>query len=294
MNLNKEQVLQYLDQLNDQVELQSLRDVSSDFEAFNSILGALIEEKTHYIREDFDRSRLQLDKNFCRERLNRAIDIKLNLIVIGVKGFTESSHMENMIADNVSATRSHNVNNVEQKAILSNLPSTFVDELSSRDLHGLKISLLNLLLDHSQPISKLNELLFLMKDKCSDVFEEYREDMFNKPMNEDVNFWTSDYFLKQNVSLETNFSFKRYQHLLDVREYLRVNGDPDFQYIERTKEKTSSSQGKKDDETGKDQHNTESNSKSWIDELIDILVESLQKIKDVSCDLIEKVKSKLK
>lgn len=300
MNLSKTQVLQTLEQSVNSVELQGLREVGSEFETFNVVLGKLIEEKTHYVQDDFYRSRLQLERNFCPERLKQAIDIKLNLVAIGAKGFTKSDHVEtvqNVIANDVSGTPDHHVNNVEQNATLDDFASTFADELSNHDLHGLKVSLLNLLLDHSKPVSKLNKLLSLMQSKYPDVFEEYKEDHFNKPMSEDVNVWTSDYFFKQNLSLETNFAFERYEHLLEVREHLRVNGAPDFQFIEPTKRESSFSQSQEQHKTEDGfecQHQTNNNQKSWVDELIDILIDSLQKIKDVSFDLIEKVKSKLK
>lgn len=290
MTIAKEQVLKTLEQSIDVDELNNLRKVISTFEDFDRELwGDLVVEKPHYAQDDFNTSLNQLEGNFCHERLKQTIEIKLNLIEIGAKGFTDQSVSEEKQVQNTQPSLENNHVKVDD------LSATLTEALSNQDLRSIKVSLLNLLLDNSKPFDKLQKLLLLIKGKVPEVFQAYIEDDLNEPMNKDKNHWVSDYFHVQNLSLENNFSLERYQHLLDVREHLRVSGDPNFQYIEATKPKTPISQSQANANNGSHTQNRTGNTQSsWLDELIDILVGSLEKIKDVTCDLIEKVKSKLK
>lgn len=298
--MSKEKILETLERSNCPEELNSLRDVNSNFSTLSiDLAGALVQDKSIYTDEDFYKSISQLKLNFCLERLNRIIEIKLNLIDHGIEGFAQLNSNE---VNSHNTAQNDKISDTKEDIGLEDLSSTFSSALSNRDLHSLKVSLLNLLLDNSKPIDKLEKLLFLIKEKCPDVFETYIEDRFIEPMNQDKSHWVVSYFHEQNLSLESNFSSERYEHLLEVREYLRIKGEPSFQFIEATKKKKYTSQNgtsghTKSSSTSEPKQDKESNyntSSSWIDEVIDMLVDSLRKIKDASCELIEKIKSKLK
>lgn len=53
-----------------------------------------------------------------------------------------------------------------------------------------------------------------------EAIEPYEEKSFAKEINSDKATWDESYYAKQSVYLETNFSEKRLNHLIDVREYL--------------------------------------------------------------------------
>ena len=53
-----------------------------------------------------------------------------------------------------------------------------------------------------------------------EVFVEYEEKKFAGAIDTDKKNWTTDYYDQQIVYLKTNFSKKRYSHLISVREFL--------------------------------------------------------------------------
>lgn len=57
-------------------------------------------------------------------------------------------------------------------------------------------------------------------------FEDKKE--FAGPLDEDKSHWDAEYFDTQMVYFKTNCSVERYQHLANVRLYLKDKGDPDF------------------------------------------------------------------
>lgn len=57
-------------------------------------------------------------------------------------------------------------------------------------------------------------------------FEDKKE--FAGPLDEDQSHWNAEYFDTQMDYFNTNCSVERYQHLVNVRLYLKEKGDPDF------------------------------------------------------------------
>jgi hypothetical protein len=66
-----------------------------------------------------------------------------------------------------------------------------------------------------------------VKDRQPGVFAPFEEHQFTHAINPQQNVWNVDYHDKQMISLENNFSEKRFQHVLEVREYLRNQSNPD-------------------------------------------------------------------
>ena len=58
----------------------------------------------------------------------------------------------------------------------------------------------------------------------SDLFEPYSEKAFAREMEMDESKWTDDYFDSQVTYFKTNFSKKRWDHLVKLRDYLIKNG----------------------------------------------------------------------
>lgn len=54
----------------------------------------------------------------------------------------------------------------------------------------------------------------------SDLFDEYEEKSFARGIETDKKKWTVDYYDTQMAYLKTNFSKKRFSHLISVREFL--------------------------------------------------------------------------
>lgn len=285
-NIRKDEILNILEKSNDLRELKALATYELEFEDFNEVWGELIEKSHSYDREIFEKSLIQLKKNFCKIRLERSTEIKRFLIEIGAEGFVNNSDFVSNISI-VSEPSDTQVDGLAEgsikKEFYDEYSSSLLGALSEKDLSSMKIALLNLLLDNSKPVDKLTNSLSLVYSKFPEIFNDYIEDEINNPIDLNQDNWIVRYFHEQNLTLETNFSIKRYKHLLDVREFLRKKGESDFQFIQETKKSRHSEYS---------EHS--GNSKSLLDELIDMLLESLSKIKDAGCNLIEKVKSKFK
>ena len=284
--LTKDEFLRILANSNNLAELIELQKYSLEFDDYNEVLGEVIEKSHSYDQETFNQSLIQLEKNFCKERLERSIEIKKFLIEIGAEGFIQQNDVDNTKKNQLYSEMSNEKNIGFNETYFQNelstqeIPSSLIEALSEKDLNSLKVSLLNLLLDNSKVFSKLLDLIDLVNSKCPEIFKEYIEDEMNDPIDLDSDNWTVLYFHEQNLALETNFAIKRYKHLVDVREFLRKNGESAFQFITETKKSGQSGQS--------------GQSKSIFDELLDILLDSLSKLKDVGCSLIEKVKAKFK
>lgn len=53
-----------------------------------------------------------------------------------------------------------------------------------------------------------------------DLWEPYAEKAFAREISNSKSEWTHDYWGMQLVYLKTNFSEKRFDHLIEVRQYL--------------------------------------------------------------------------
>jgi hypothetical protein len=68
-----------------------------------------------------------------------------------------------------------------------------------------------------------------VKLRQPEIFCPYEESKFTYPIGTQRDAWDVDYHDKQMVSLENNFSEKRFLHVLEVREYLREQKAPGFE-----------------------------------------------------------------
>lgn len=59
-----------------------------------------------------------------------------------------------------------------------------------------------------------------VEGKVSDLWEPYEEKSFSGGMETSPEKWTTEYYNTQKVYVKSNFSKKRFLHLLEVREHL--------------------------------------------------------------------------
>ncbi|MDN5638480.1 MAG: hypothetical protein L0G48_10060, partial [Staphylococcus equorum] len=165
--LTKVEFLRILENSNGLSELIELKKYSLEFDDFNEAWGDIIENNHSYDQDDFNRSLIQLENNFCEERLERSIEIKKFLIEIGAEGFIQQNDAENTRKDQsyseVSYEKNIGINEIHSQIDLSSqdIPDFLVEALSENDLHSLKVSLLNILLDNSKTFSNLINLIDL-------------------------------------------------------------------------------------------------------------------------------------
>lgn len=57
--------------------------------------------------------------------------------------------------------------------------------------------------------------------QVKDLWQPYEEKSFARELETDKSKWNEDYFHLQEVYLKTNFSEKRFNHLVEVHDYLK-------------------------------------------------------------------------
>src|SRR5690606_10044044 len=75
------------------------------------------------------------------------------------------------------------------------------------------------------------------KGNVPGIFEAVAEGAFARELVSDQNQWTEDYYDLQVTYLKTNFSEKRFLHLIQVRELLRNNAVEGFASTKTTEPK---------------------------------------------------------
>lgn len=66
-------------------------------------------------------------------------------------------------------------------------------------------------------------------DKNPNDFDETDSEL--SPINKEQSDWNEKYFFHQLAVLDVNFSLERFEHTVDIRNYLRKQGHPKFQRI---------------------------------------------------------------
>ncbi|MDM1276670.1 hypothetical protein HXZ65_00015, partial [Acinetobacter indicus] len=226
----KEEIIETLENCNQEEQLKKLIDVDSEFSELDLDYGELISKNTLYNENDFYGSLDLLKRNFSKERLDSVIGIKLWLINHEIQGFVDVIQNEiinieeNFINTNPDLDESVNQLNLKQKEnkFSNNL---FDQAFSSKDLDKIKAILLNLIIDRDVSTLKLTEYRKVIQEKIPEIFEAYKEDIFNEKMKIDRDKWDSQYLQDQHLSLQTNFSLDRYNHVLEVRKFLGINNN---------------------------------------------------------------------
>ncbi|KAB0625902.1 hypothetical protein F7P75_10045 [Acinetobacter gandensis] len=289
----KEEIIETLENCNQKTEIKKLIEIDSDFAELDLDYGELISTHTLYNENDFYGSLDLLKRNFSKERLDSVIGIKLWLIDHEIQGFVDVVQNEtidieeNFINTNANLEESVDQLNLKQKEnkFSNNL---FDHAFSSKDLDKIKAILLNLIIDREVSTLKLTEYGKVLHEKIPEIFEVYKEDIFNEKMKIDQDKWDSQYLQDQHLSLQTNFSLDRYNHVLEVRKFLGINNDGFLNNPNPNPNVES------DNVTDDKNPNRDDSGKSIIEELLDKIVDGLNKLKDVGCNLIEKIKAKFK
>lgn len=242
-------------------EMQQLDDAS--FQPFNANI-VVIEEHTHrwdsiYFNSKFD----DLKFNFSKELINHLLEVKAYLQAQGV---------DTTFKVNSNTTKSENEDSISKpmidaqtiipqakcemekapssptltKADLTNFqPNERLSSLlKENDLTSIRTDLMSALNNRRLALEEVGKTIWYVYKHKPDVFEKDEDSAFVQSMNNDENVWDVDYFTKQQVYLNNNFSLARLLHLLNVRETLMKRGDKHFQQIEVKKNKES--QPKKD------------------------------------------------
>ncbi|WP_208625385.1 hypothetical protein [Salinicola salarius] len=160
--------------------------------------------------EYFSRHRTLARQNFSRERIEHLLDVRAHLRAQKVKGFVPKTEVYDSRTESADGMASH--------YIPSDNLQKFVKE---GELNTIRAALMMELHDNSQTSADLRNAIDWTKKKVPELFKVYTQKAFARKIDTDKSQWSSDYYNKQVVYLEHNFSEKRFLHVIDVRERLR-------------------------------------------------------------------------
>lgn len=158
----------------------------------------------------FSRQKFFATRNFSKERLEHLIQVRDVFRQRNEKGFTPT------IA--ASPTRKAPMKSASFDYQPSSNLKQFVDD---GDLLTIRTAMRMELNDRRLDGAELHAALAWVKGSVSGIFEAVSEGAFAREPIADHNQWTEDYYDLQVTYLKTNFSEKRFLHLIEVREHLR-------------------------------------------------------------------------
>lgn len=166
----------------------------------------------------FSRHVLLAEYNFARERIEHLIKVREYLREQGVKGFLPSP----CSSFNSQVRSPQNIMlNYEPAEQLKN----YVEE---GDLLSIRTTLQMEFNNNSLNSENLRAAVIWVKTRVPDLFDTYAEKAFAHSIESNRKHWDSQYYDKQIVYLNTNFSEERFLHLIEVRDLLRQQGVEGF------------------------------------------------------------------
>lgn len=200
-----------------------------DTHEVNSITRAIDADPVSWNPDYFSRQKFFATRNFSKERLEHLIQVRDLFRQRNEKGFTPT----------VAASGARKA--PKGSAAVDYQPSSnlkkFVDE---GDLLTTRTALRLELNDRRLGGTDLHGACEWIKGSVPGIFETYSEGAFAREPESDQRQWTEDYYDRQVVYLKTNFSEKRFLHLIDVREQLRDSAAEGFAPTQPAEPKTKS------------------------------------------------------
>ncbi|CAE6824592.1 hypothetical protein [Paraburkholderia domus] len=172
----------------------------------------------------YSRQKRCAKQNFSKERLEHLIAVREYFRQEGYKGFVPPSvsSAASGVSEGPQATRFEDTPSSYQPS--SNLKK-FVDE---GDLLTVQTALRLELNNNRLSRQDLQNASAWTKGQAPNLFEPYAEKAFARAIDPDQSQWLPAYYDNQTVYLKTNFSEKRFLHLVEVREHLRQLGVEGF------------------------------------------------------------------
>jgi len=162
----------------------------------------------HWTESYFSRQLWSAKTNFSHERLVHLIQVRELFRQEGRKGFMPTPRETNQ--------------DMPAETDTTYIPSAnlrkFVEE---GDVPTLQMALIVELENSRLDARALRSAIAWAKARVPGLFEPFSEKTFTRGLDRDRAQWTQEYYGTQVVFLDTNFSEQRFQHVIEVREYLR-------------------------------------------------------------------------
>ena len=155
----------------------------------------------------FSQQKKLAERNFSLERVEHLIQVRDRFRRDGRKGFVAKPQAAAARSSGASAAYAPSRN-----------LRKFVEE---GDLTTVRTALTVELEDERTDARELRAALAWTKGQVPGLCEPYSEKGFARAIEHDRQQWTTDYYNKQTVYLDTNFSEERFLHLIEVRDRLK-------------------------------------------------------------------------
>ncbi|MCR9000435.1 hypothetical protein ACE2AK_19430 [Rahnella perminowiae] len=185
----------------------------------NEIFAAIEPDELDWNAGYFDRQRKLAQNNFAEKRISHLIDVREYLIRNDIAGFakapvtgrTEGTNTMNMQGYLPGA----NLARMVEQGVTSMVRSALINELENNRLED----------------NEINKAVAWTQERVADLFVDYEENSLAGKMNNDPSQWDADYYDLQTSYLNSNFAKVRFEHLITVRNSLRLHGVKGFEHI---------------------------------------------------------------
>lgn len=170
----------------------------------------IVDDELNWNEKYYSQQMLLAEHNFSHRRLKHLIDVRDYFRQQGIRGFVpKMARTAQPLAEKTGPVLSAFIPSENLKK--------FVTE---GDLLTIRTALRVELDDNRIATDALRASLIWTKNQVPGLCENYTEKAFARAIELDRSRWTPDYYYGQIAYLKANFSEKRYQHLVDVRDLL--------------------------------------------------------------------------
>ncbi|EPJ8502139.1 hypothetical protein [Escherichia coli] len=196
----------------------AITDFFDDYQV-NEIFAAIEPDELDWNAGYFDRQRKLTEKNFSEKRISHLIDVREYLIRNGISGFAKAP-----LAGRTAEAKTMNMQGYIPGATLAKMVE-----------HGttsqIRSALIKELEDNRLDDAEIGRAVAWTEERVADLFVDYEENTLAGKMNNDPGLWDDDYYYRQTSYINVNFAKVRFEHLITVRNSLRLRGVKGFERI---------------------------------------------------------------
>lgn len=185
----------------------------------NEIFAAIEPSELDWNARYFDHQRKLAQNNFAEKRISHLIDVRENLISNGIAGFAKEPVIGRTEGTNTMDMQGYlpgaNLAKMVEQGVTSMVRSALINELENNRLED----------------NEINKAVIWTQARVADLFVGYEENSLTGKMNNDPTQWDADYYDLQTSYLNSNFAKVRFEHLITVRNSLRLRGVKGFERI---------------------------------------------------------------
>lgn len=185
----------------------------------NEIFAAIEPSELDWNARYFDHQRKLAQNNFAEKRISHLIDVRENLISNGIAGFAKEPVIGHTEGTNTMDMQGYlpgaNLAKMAEQGVTSMVRSALINELENNRLED----------------NEINKAVIWTQVRVADLFVGYEENSLTGKMNNDPTQWDADYYDLQTSYLNSNFAKVRFEHLITVRNSLRLRGVKGFERI---------------------------------------------------------------